>query len=64
MLLCTWTFITQKRCKRKSHKEIRIRGDKPVPSELEILRMPANKADKLIRKITPTQGSLIDPPNC
>jgi hypothetical protein len=40
-----------------------VRGDKPMPTELKVLRMTAKKADKLIRKITPTRGPLIDPPN-
>jgi hypothetical protein len=41
-----------------------MRGDKPMPTELKVLRMTAKKADKLIWKITPSQGPLIDPPNC
>jgi P27 family predicted phage terminase small subunit len=40
-----------------------MRGDKPVPTELKVLRMTAKKAEKLTRKITPTPGLLIEPPN-
>src|SRR5262245_34177649 len=40
-----------------------MRGDKPMPTELKVLRMTAKKAEKLIRKITPTPGPLIDPPD-
>jgi P27 family predicted phage terminase small subunit len=40
-----------------------MRGDKPQPTELKILRMTSKKAEKLIRKITPTPGPLIEPPD-
>ena len=40
-----------------------MRGDKPMPTELKVLRMTAKKAEKLARKITPTPGPLIDPPD-
>jgi P27 family predicted phage terminase small subunit len=39
-----------------------MRGDKPMPTELKVLRMTAKKAEKLVRKITPTPGPLIEPP--
>jgi P27 family predicted phage terminase small subunit len=39
-----------------------MRGDKPKPAELKILRMTAAKAEKLARTITPTPGPLLDPP--
>jgi len=39
-----------------------MRGEKPKPTELKILRMTAKKAEKLIRKITPTPGPLLDAP--
>ena len=40
-----------------------MRGDKPRPTELKVLRMTAKKAAELVRKITPTPGPLIDPPD-
>jgi P27 family predicted phage terminase small subunit len=40
-----------------------MRGDKPMPTELKVLRMTAKKAEKLARKITPTPGPLIDAPD-
>lgn len=40
-----------------------MRGDKPLPTELKVLRMTSKKAEKLIRKITPTPAPLIDPPD-
>jgi P27 family predicted phage terminase small subunit len=40
-----------------------MRGDKPMPTELKILRMTAKKAQELARKITPTPGPLIEPPD-
>jgi len=40
-----------------------MRGDKPMPTELKLLRMTGKKAEKLARKITPTPGPLIDPPD-
>lgn len=39
-----------------------MRGDKPKPPELKILRMTAKKAEKLLAKRTPTPGLLTDPP--
>ena len=39
-----------------------MRGDKPKPNELKILRMTGKKAERLARKITPTPGPLIEPP--
>jgi P27 family predicted phage terminase small subunit len=38
-------------------------GDKPKPTELKILRMTGKKAEKLIAKITPTPGPLVEPPD-
>jgi P27 family predicted phage terminase small subunit len=40
-----------------------MRGDKPKPTALKILRMTAKKAEKLIGKITPTPGPLVEPPD-
>src|SRR6516162_7176892 len=33
-----------------------------MPTELKVLRMTAKKAEKLARKITPTPGPLVEPP--
>ena len=40
-----------------------MRGDKPMPTELKVLRMNSKKAAELTRKITPTPGPLIEPPD-
>jgi P27 family predicted phage terminase small subunit len=40
-----------------------MRGDKPKPAALKILRMTAKKAEKLIGKVTPTPGPLVEPPD-
>jgi len=34
-----------------------------MPTELKVLRMTSKKAEKLARKITPTPGPLIEPPD-
>jgi P27 family predicted phage terminase small subunit len=34
-----------------------------MPTELKVLRMTGKKAEKLINRITPTPGPLIDPPD-
>jgi P27 family predicted phage terminase small subunit len=34
-----------------------------MPTELRVLRMSAKKAEKLAKKITPTPGPLVDPPD-
>ena len=39
-----------------------MRGDKPRPNEIKILRTTGKKAEKLARKITPTPGPLNEPP--
>jgi P27 family predicted phage terminase small subunit len=38
-------------------------GRKAKPVELKILRMTAKKADKLVRRMTPVAGPLIDAPD-
>jgi len=40
-----------------------MKGDKPQPTELKILRMTSAKAKKLIAKITPTPGPLEEAPD-
>ena len=39
-----------------------MRGDKPQPTELKVLRMTARNAQAQLAKITPTPGPLLDAP--
>src|SRR5215831_9373050 len=39
-----------------------MRGEKPMPIELKVLRMTAHKAKKLLDRASPTPGPLSDPP--
>ena len=40
-----------------------MKGDKPTPTNIKILRLTGKKAEKLLKKQTPTPGALIEPPD-